>query len=98
MTDSSQSQVPGSSEASDVVDGSDVEQRAESPVWRRRFLGDIHVGALAGGVRAVPGAGTAHGDKAIAKAMTDVLERVRRSIRERAAAAAASAPSASPRV
>lgn len=87
MTDSSQSQVPGSSDGSDVVDGAEVEQRAASPAWRRRFLGDIHVGALVGGVRPVPGAGTAHGDKAIAKAMTDVLERVRRSIRERAAAA-----------
>ena len=93
MTDSSQPQVTEASEASDVVDDSEVKQRAESPAWRRRFLGDIHVGALAGSVRAVPGAGTAHGDKAIAKAMTDVLDRVRRSIRERSAAA-----SAAPRV
>jgi hypothetical protein len=81
MTDSSQSQA---------TDALDVEQRAESPVWRRRFLGDIHVGALAGSLRAVPGAGTAHGDKAIAKAMGEVLDRVRHSIRERAAAASRS--------
>lgn len=51
--------------------------------WTRRILGDIHVGALGGNVKRVPGAGTAKGEKAIAKAMSDVLDRVRRSIRER---------------
>lgn len=61
-----------------------VEQKASSsPAWRRRFLGDIHVGTLAGNARQVPGTGTANGEKAITKAMTDVLDRVRRSIRDR---------------
>jgi hypothetical protein len=58
----------------------------KSSAWRRRFLGDIPVGALAGNVPQVPGAGTAKGEKAIAKAMGDVLDRVRRSIRERSSA------------
>jgi hypothetical protein len=38
---------------------------------------------MAGDVRRVPGSGTENGDKAIADFMRDVLERVRRSIRER---------------
>ncbi|HEY8545107.1 MAG TPA: hypothetical protein VIL36_08665 [Acidimicrobiales bacterium] len=67
-------------------DGAAVEAKAaSSPAWRRRFLGDVHVGVLAGNARQVPGTGTAHGEKAIAKAMSDVLDRVRRSIRERRA-------------
>jgi hypothetical protein len=41
------------------------------------------VGTMAGDVRRVPGSGTENGDKAIADVMRDVLERVRRSIRER---------------
>ena len=63
-----------------------VAAKAKSPAWRRRFLGDIHVGSLAGNARQVPGTGTANGEKDIAKAMSDVLDRVRRSIRERSAA------------
>ena len=59
------------------------EMQGKSSAWRRRFLGDIPVGALAGNVPQVPGAGTDKGEKAIAKAMADVLDRVRRSIRER---------------
>jgi hypothetical protein len=38
---------------------------------------------MAGDVRRVPGSGTENGEKAIADYMRDVLERVRRSIRER---------------
>jgi hypothetical protein len=46
-------------------------------------MGDVHVGTMAGDVRRVPGSGTENGEKAIADYMRDVLERVRRSIRER---------------
>jgi len=70
---------PVTADAADEVQG-------KSPAWRRRFLGDIPVGAFAGNVRQVPGAGTAKGERAIAKAMGDVLDRVRRSIRERSTA------------
>jgi hypothetical protein len=63
----------------------------DEPAWPRRILGDIHVGALAGNVRRVPGMGTVKGEKAIAKAMADVLDRVRRSIRERSTATSTSA-------
>jgi hypothetical protein len=48
-----------------------------------KIQGDIHVGSMAGDVRRVPGTGTENGDKALADLMRDVLERVRRSIRER---------------
>lgn len=75
----------------DATDATD-EMQEKSSAWRRRFLGDIPVGALAGNVPQVPGAGTPKGEKAIAKAMGDVLDRVRRSVRERAK------PSPSPRV
>lgn len=65
----------------------DTDHEADAePTWRRRILGDIHVGALGSTVRRVPGSGTVKGEKAIAQAMSDVLERVRRSIRERSAA------------
>jgi hypothetical protein len=64
---------------------SDAAPPEETP-WHRRILGDIHVGALGGNVKQVPGSGTANGEKAIAKAMANVLDRVRRSIRERSAA------------
>lgn len=89
MTDSSQ--VEGRGDGAEAGDGvaaevAEVEAKAKSPAWRRRFLGDIHVGSVVGNVRQVPGTGTANGEKAIAKAMTDVLERVRRSIRDRATA------------
>lgn len=57
--------------------------KAVSPP-RRKVEGDVHVGTMAGDVRRVPGSGTENGDKAIADVMRDVLERVRRSIRERA--------------
>ncbi|MGH9210821.1 MAG: hypothetical protein ACRD2C_09080 [Acidimicrobiales bacterium] len=53
---------------------------------QRRIQGDVHVGTMAGDVRRVPGSGTENGDKALADFMRDVLERVRRSIRERASA------------
>ncbi|HEY3143921.1 MAG TPA: hypothetical protein VGJ86_22480 [Acidimicrobiales bacterium] len=49
----------------------------------RKDKGDVHVGTMAGDVRRVPGSGTENGEKAIADYMRDVLERVRRSIRER---------------
>ena len=54
--------------------------------WRRRIEGDVHVGTMAADVRLVPGTGSAKvkGEKAIAEVMRDVLDRVRRSIRERA--------------
>lgn len=48
-----------------------------------RTKGDVHVGTMAGDVRPVPGSGTVKGDKAIADVMREVLDRVRRSIRER---------------
>lgn len=48
-----------------------------------RNKGDVHVGTMAGDVRPVPGSGTVKGDKAIADVMREVLDRVRRSIRER---------------
>lgn len=53
--------------------------------WRRRIEGDVHVGTMAADVRLVPGTGSAKvkGEKAIAEVMRDVLDRVRRSIRER---------------
>lgn len=60
---------------------------AESPPEpappRPRSKGDVHVGTMGSDVRQVPGSGTEEGDKAIANVMRDVLERVRRSIRER---------------
>lgn len=68
--------MPDASSNTDTPDES-------TSTWTRRILGDIHVGALAGNVKRVPGAGTVKGEKAIAKAMADVLDRVRRSIRER---------------
>lgn len=54
--------------------------------WRRRIEGDVHVGTMAADVQLVPGTGSSKvkGEKAIAEAMRDVLDRVRRSIRERA--------------
>lgn len=54
--------------------------------WRRRIEGDVHVGSMAADVRLVPGTGSAKvkSEKAIAEVMRDVLDRVRRSIRERA--------------
>jgi hypothetical protein len=82
MTHSSQPQDRSDDGA---APGDVVEAEAASPAWRRRLLGDIHVGVLDGNARQVPGTGTANGEKAIAKAMTDVLDRVRRSIRERSA-------------
>jgi|SoiMethySBSTD1v2_1073268.scaffolds.fasta_scaffold3288148_1 hypothetical protein len=53
--------------------------------WRRRIEGDVHVGSMAADVRLVPGTGSVKvkGDKAITEVMRDVLDRVRRSIRER---------------
>jgi hypothetical protein len=48
-----------------------------------RAKGDVHIGSMAGDVRRVPGSGTTNGDKAIADVMRQVLDRVRRSIRER---------------
>jgi hypothetical protein len=56
------------------------------PEWRRRIEGDVHVGSMAADVRLVPGTGSARvkSEKAIAEVMRDVLDRVRRSIRERA--------------
>jgi hypothetical protein len=54
-------------------------QQPKSP----RAKGDIHVSSMGGDVRMVPGSGTAKGDKAIADVMREVLERVKRSIRER---------------
>ena len=73
------------SDAEHAENHSDIQDEIEDKpsTWRRRFLGDIPVGAFAGTVRQVPGAGTPKGEKAIAKAMGDVLDRVRRSIRER---------------
>jgi hypothetical protein len=53
--------------------------------WRRRIEGDVHVGTMAADVRLVPGTGSARGEKAVTDVMRDVLDRVRRSIRERAA-------------
>jgi hypothetical protein len=55
--------------------------------WRRRIEGDVHVGTMAADVRLVPGTGSSKnkGEKAITEVMRDVLDRVRRSIRERAA-------------
>lgn len=56
------------------------------PVQRRRPpKGDVHVGTMAGDVRQVPGSNTTNGQKAIADVMREVLDRVRRSIRQRAA-------------
>jgi hypothetical protein len=54
--------------------------------WRRRIDGDVHVGSMAADVRLVPGTGSARvkSEKAITDVMRDVLDRVRRSIRERA--------------
>jgi hypothetical protein len=40
---------------------------------------------MAADVRLVPGTGSARGEKAVTEVMRDVLDRVRRSIRERAA-------------
>ena len=56
-----------------------------APSWRRRIEGDVHVGSMAADVRLVPGTGSVKvkGDKAITEVMRDVLDRVRRSIRER---------------
>ena len=85
MTDSSQLQVNVDGAGSNGA-AEEVVAKAKSPAWRRRFLGDIHVGTLAGNARQVPGTGTANGEKDIARAMSNVLDRVRRSIRERAAA------------
>jgi hypothetical protein len=53
--------------------------------WRRRIEGDVHVGSMAADVRLVPGTGSVKvkGEKAITDVMRDVLDRVRRSIRER---------------
>jgi hypothetical protein len=53
--------------------------------WRRSVEGDVHVGSMAADVRLVPGTGSVKvkGDKAITDVMRDVLDRVRRSIRER---------------
>jgi hypothetical protein len=53
--------------------------------WRRRIEGDVHVGSMAADVRLVPGTGSAKvkSEKAITDVMRDVLDRVRRSIRER---------------
>jgi hypothetical protein len=56
----------------------------ERGAMQRKGKGDVHVGTMAGDVRRVPGSGTVNGDKAIADVMRDVLDRVRRSIRERA--------------
>jgi hypothetical protein len=55
------------------------------PAWRRRIEGDVHVGTMAADVRLVPGTGSAkvRSEKAITDVMRDVLDRVRRSIRER---------------
>jgi hypothetical protein len=55
------------------------------PAWRRRIEGDVHVGTMAADVRLVPGTGSGKvkGEKAITDVMHDVLDRVRRSIRER---------------
>lgn len=80
----------GAQAADEVVE----EKASSSPAWRRRFLGDVHVGVLVGNARQVPGTGTANGEKAIAKAMTDVLDRVRRSIRERSKTPQPTRPSA----
>lgn len=54
-----------------------------TPAPPRSVQGDVHVGSMAGDVKRVPGSGTENGDKALADYMRDVLERVRRSIRER---------------
>ena len=56
------------------------------PEWRRRIEGDVHIGSMAADVPLVPGTGSARvkSEKAIAEVMRDVLDRVRRSIRERA--------------
>jgi hypothetical protein len=67
------------------VSMSDAGSQQQTP-WRRRILGDIHVGTPGGTVKKVPGSGTPNGEKAIARAMANVLDRVRRSIRERSAA------------
>lgn len=60
-----------------------AEAPPEPPSVRQRSKGDVHVGTMAGDVRPVPGSGTVKGDKAIADVMRDVLDRVRRSVRER---------------
>jgi len=92
MTDSSHRHdtegrtAPPSSNGAQAADEVVEEKASSSPAWRRRFLGDIHVGVLAGNARQVPGTGTARGEKAIAKTMADVLDRVRRSIRDRSPA------------
>jgi hypothetical protein len=54
------------------------------PGWRRKIDGDVHVSSMAADVRLVPGTGSVNGEKAVASAMRDVLDRVRRSIRDRA--------------
>jgi hypothetical protein len=58
-------------------------QAGAVPSWRRRIEGDVHVGTMAADIRLVPGTGAAKGEKAVTDVMRDVLDRVRRSIRER---------------
>jgi hypothetical protein len=59
------------------------DQAGAKAMTQRKIQGDVHVGTMAGDVRRVPGSGTENGDKALAAYMRDVLDRVRRSIRER---------------
>jgi hypothetical protein len=63
--------------------GSTASTDGAGPPTRRKTRGDIHVGSMGGDVKRVPGAGTENGDKAITDVMREVLDRVRRSIRER---------------
>ena len=85
MVDNSSQERPPAPEVPSLPD-------ADAPPgpWRRRLHGYFLVGETDGKVSQVPGSGTAHGEKAIAKAMADVLDTVRRSIRKRSARITAS--------
>jgi hypothetical protein len=71
-------------EVPDLPDAVDEPAAGKSPgPWRRRLHGYIFVGDADKAVSQVPGSGTTNGERAIAKAMADVLDSVRRSIRNR---------------
>lgn len=86
----------GSQETPEVPDVPEIVEDGKTPgPWRRRLHGYIFVGETKKAVSQVPGSGTTNGERAIAKAMGDVLDTVRRSIRKRSTRARVSA---SPRI
>jgi len=78
----------GLQETPEVTDLPEITEDGKEPgPWRRRLRGYIFVGDAKKAVSQVPGSGTTNGERAIAKAMADVLDTVRRSIRKRSARA-----------